>query len=107
MNGTEQEIAIAKYLYADKPKLRVFLRSKRPAYTCDLNAMHEAEKALDMHQQYEYGEALARMTIGEQFDDPEGFSPNGWGYYAPITATASQRAEAFLKTLNLWTGKQL
>ena len=74
-----------------------------PDYPNDLNAMHEAEKVLDMHQQYDYGEALARMTIGAELDDPEGFSPNGWGYYSPTTATAAQRAEAFLKTLNLWT----
>ena len=78
------------------------LQLAMPDYRNDLNAMHEAEKVLDMHQQYDYGEALARMRIGAEFDDPEGFSPNGWGYYSPITATAAQRAEAYLKTIGKW-----
>jgi hypothetical protein len=77
-------------------------RHSVPDYLNDLNAMHEAEKVLDWDQKYDYGEALARMTIGDEFDDPEGFTPNGLGYFAPITASAAQRAEAFLRTLGKW-----
>ena len=34
--------------------------------------------------------------------DEEDFAPNGWGYFSVLRATAEQRAEAFLKTLELW-----
>jgi hypothetical protein len=58
-----------------------------PDYLNDLNAMHEAEKVLD------------KLPLRE-----------GWNLYIDslrklengYTATASQRAEAFLRTLNLW-----
>jgi hypothetical protein len=62
-----------------------------PDYLNDLNAMHEAEKTLR--------------------SAPHTYQPGGLGYYrealyqindTPIFATAAQRAEAFLKTLNLW-----
>lgn len=56
-----------------------------PNYTEDLNAMREAEKALPDLQKYR--ETLCIVTAG-----------NG----GPITATARQRAEAFLKTLGKW-----
>lgn len=58
-----------------------------PDFCNDLNAMHEAEKALSDDQRREYVVILCRM-----FD--LGFKS--------ITATAAQRAEAFLRTLNLW-----
>lgn len=110
MDKTKQRIAIAEACL--NHSLEVYRTSEGdintaalPNYTGDLNAMHEAEKVLDMHQQYAYGETLARATIGAgQFDDPEGFTPNGWGYYAPSTATAAQRAEAFLRTIGKWEG---
>ena len=74
-----------------------------PNYPRDLNAMHEAEDALisDPDLEYKYGETLARMTIGPERDE-KGFAPNGWGYFAVARATAAQRAEALLRTLNLW-----
>jgi hypothetical protein len=56
-----------------------------PDYPNDLNAMHEAEAKVLNHQQWwayqEQLEKLVKYTLG---------------------ATASQRAEAFLRTLNLW-----
>ena len=59
-----------------------------PDYLNDLNAMHEAEKMLNRESGYH--------GIG------------GYGLYLValehnVSATASQRAEAYLKTLNLWT----
>lgn len=73
-----------------------------PDYLNDLNAMHEAEKAriitLDSSAFYDalqeiMGRDLQRNITG----DGAGFS--GWIAHA----TATQRAEAFLRTLNLWT----
>ncbi len=52
-------------------------------YFNDLNAMHEAEKVLIGEQEAEYADSLCG---------------NG-----SVFATAAQRAEAFLRTLNLWT----
>ena len=59
----------------------------RPDYCNDLNAMHEAEKMLNRESGYH--------EIG------------GYGLYLValehnVSSTAAQRAEAFLKTLNLW-----
>lgn len=63
-----------------------------PLYLTDLNAMHEAEKVLTTTALCdEYNSRLeSMMDIGD---------PSGWKWHA----TAAQRAEAFLRTLNLWT----
>jgi len=63
------------------------IRNMIPDYLNDLNAMHKAEKMLNRESGYH--------EIG------------GYGLYLvalehSVSATASQRAEAFLKTLNLW-----
>ena len=69
-----------------------------PDYYSDLNAMHEAEKVLTEMQQKNYAleylpmvlviNGRARRLKGEEFTF--------------VHATAAQRAEAFLRTLNLW-----
>lgn len=72
----------------------------------DLNAMHEAEKVLltksvinrrstPFHAYFETLHTLCRMP-DDTFDKP--MQPEHWA----ICATAAQRAEAFLRTLNLW-----
>lgn len=62
-----------------------------PDYTRDLNAMHSAEKWLeqDIVRRNRYANELHNLDI----PTPEFFR---------ISATAAQRAEAFLKTLGLW-----
>ena len=66
-----------------------------PNYTKDLNAMHEAEKILIR---------------------PNLYAKGGWGMYLshlskvtdeqhPIDATATQRAEAFLRAIEKWEGE--
>lgn len=70
-----------------------------PDYTSDLNAMHEAEKVLTSPQVTKYTHELRYITrsVEELFDQE----------LAVINhATAAQRAEAFLKTLNLWTDNE-
>ena len=62
-----------------------------PDYLNDLNAMHEAEKTLNPIQAAEYARILT--SIAWQSEQP---------VFAPMTATATQRTEAFLRTLNLW-----
>jgi hypothetical protein len=58
-----------------------------PDYLDDLNAMHEAEKVLKGEKWVEYVRMLAGMNET---------------YKGLCHATAAQRAEAFLRTLNLW-----
>lgn len=69
-----------------------------PDYCNNLNAMHEAEKVLTEKQWNKYVVVLAR-TIANQFDPNVKVSvPTN----VLIAATAEQRAEALLRTLNLW-----
>ena len=63
-----------------------------PNYTTDLNAMHEAEKVLGPMQFQDYFSNLAKP-----------FSSDTSPHWHEIHSTAAQRAEAFLRTLNLWT----
>lgn len=92
MSPEEQRIAIAEVCgwktgYRDPEAWHPL-----PDYPNDLNAMHDAEKTLDRNQLERYADILC-----DEFYD--GFDPD---IVAVITATAAQRAEAFLKTLNLW-----
>jgi hypothetical protein len=94
MKPEEQRIAIAGVCgWKQIPDGRWNLDGKvepfLPDYLNDLNAMHEAEKALDpTRQQEDYWDFI--------------FSITGSGFEM-CHATASQKAEAFLRTLNLWT----
>lgn len=62
-----------------------------PDYLNDLNAMHEAEKVLKAELWQAYTDNLCAVC---------GKTVNMFFIFC---ATASQRAEAFLRTLNLWT----
>ena len=63
----------------------------------DLNAMHEAEQNLGGMDKAEFAVQLCRV-VGK--DWPSGI---GGGSFAHVHATAAQRVEAFLRTLNLYT----
>lgn len=64
-----------------------------PDYLNDLNAMHEAEKVLSRGKNYNQfgGFGFYLKTLGQICYEA-----------SCVYATAAQRAEAFLKTLNLW-----
>ena len=64
--------------------------SSVPDYPNDLNAMHAAEKTLDDIKFYNYQGKLWSVCDERNY----------------ISATAAQRAEAFLKTLGLWKEAQ-
>ena len=99
MNPEKQRIAIAEACgWKVHPKDRFIVippnspNSVQPLYTLpdylnDLNALHEAEKTLKVKIEYyeHLRDVCGRDSVGSAF-----------------TATAPQRAEAFLKTLNLW-----
>jgi len=58
--------------------------SPLPDYLNDLNAMHEAEKVLSYEQFDEYYVQISMRMV------------------RPFHATAAQRCEAFLRTINKW-----
>lgn len=120
MTPEQQQIAIAEACgWYDLVKQDVSLFGKHepesqktfeldvPDYLNDLNAMHEAEKVLTTRAQIsQYVWELERLTNwkadyivgsdGKQYLCPA-------SYFCCVNATATQRAEAFLRTLNLWT----
>lgn len=59
-----------------------------PDYLSDLNAMHEAEKALNASQAIQYVDCLINGRKATEF--------------LAVFATASQRAEAFLRAVGKW-----
>lgn len=78
---------------------------KLPDYLNDLNAMHEAEKCLFQSKPGYYNRSyfFALVNIIYNFDPSE----TGWDGDARVCckvthSSASQRAEGFLRTLNLW-----
>lgn len=62
-----------------------------PNYCTDLNAMHEAENCLSLDDRNHYIDALGTIYKGS------------WEF---ATATARQRAEAFLRTIGKWEKAQ-
>jgi hypothetical protein len=66
-------------------------------YTHDLNAMHDAEKSLTKQQVREYQTYMYDMACEIK---------NTCGRWMPYSATARQRAEAFLRTLGKWEEAQ-
>lgn len=71
-------------------------RSHLPNYLSNLNAVHEAEKMLD--------DMTPILIPGVAISDPEEvYADHLMGICCnPFRATAAQRCEALLKTLNLW-----
>ena len=59
-----------------------------PDYLNDLNAMHEAEKTLDVYQSQNYANELGKLIAASI----------RWTFHA----TARQRCESFLKVKGLW-----
>lgn len=71
----------------------------------DLNAMHEAEKVLTKQQRLLYYSRLYAIVEHDLMKELQNILAFGReDVRIGITcATAAQRAEAFLRTLNLWT----
>lgn len=109
MNIEQQRIAIAKCLGYPNPRMWEFGRcyagelphvEEVPDYLNDLNAMHDAERFLAEKDLVKYASIIvekSRHLLG--ISNYESREP---GQFI-IRATAAVRAEAFLKTLNLWT----
>jgi hypothetical protein len=68
-----------------------------PDYLNDLNAMHEAEKVLTYEQAEEFVEQLYLADQKNNLAE----NPPPWRFNV-ASATAAQRAEAFLRTIGKW-----
>jgi hypothetical protein len=79
-----------------------------PDYLSDLNAMHEAEKVIPEDDRDKLGWMLVQITDKWSTWEPHEFESLGvwemslWDVERCLSATAAQRAEAFLRTLGLW-----
>lgn len=71
-----------------------------PDYRNDLNAMHEAEKVLTYEEAQQFEGELRGICGSENLhkEHPLPFE------FSVAHATASQRAEAFLRTIGKWEG---
>ena len=69
-----------------------------PDYLNDLNAMHEAEKLLTEDQISNYGSFLK----GKDNETVSLYAPEHREIAKVAMATAAQRAEAFLRTIDKW-----
>ena len=106
MSPVEQRIAIAEAcgwtcIYAGDPPMGQLDNRQRwakalPDYPNDLNAMHEAENCLAEDQEEEF---VTRIFFGGAWRQ---YAIEYCDAFSCMRATAAQRAEAFLKTLNLW-----
>ena len=101
MTPEAQRVAIAETMGFDV-KMCPIHRSRHccsretpPNYLCDLNAMHEVEKA------WIIGE-LEPIWIAELSIAVHGRSPRKHTSNEMVRATAAQRAEAFLRTIGKW-----
>lgn len=65
-----------------------------PDYLTDLNAMHEAEAHLLKVHARKYTRELSALVEPEYVEE--------YHYFRVISATAAQRAEAFLRTIGKW-----
>ena len=72
-----------------------------PQYLNDLNAMHEAEKVLTQDQMIDYS-----RHVGKSVTSHLPASRAAWMDFQLINVTASQRAEAFLRTIGKWEESQ-
>lgn len=73
-----------------------------PNYITDLNAMHEAEGILTPEQRGAFG-CILHDILGVRAELNDDDQWGGHEVFICSHAKAAQRAEAFLRTLNLWT----
>jgi len=87
--------------YWEDPKgnmiAKVGFQNRLPDYLNDLNAMHEAEKVLTQDQMIDYSRHVGKFVTSHL---PA--SRAAWMDYRLLNSTATQRAEAFLRTINKW-----
>jgi hypothetical protein len=90
-----------KPTFRDGKVISYLIEQTVPDYLNDLNAMHEAEKETDMHYSQKWTTTLCEVMFESTSISVAGATK--WDFALLCArSTAAQRAEAFLKTLNLW-----
>jgi len=103
MTPEEQRVAIAEACgWKTEYRDAVSSVTALPDYLNDLNAMHDAVSIFDYDQADEFEDHLC--DICKRLND-EKENPAPWRF-AVVNATASQRAEAFLRTIGKWEDSQ-
>lgn len=103
-HNKEQKVLARCQDEADCVGLGQWLWRLTPDYLNDLNAVHELEKVLTEEQLCVYAHYLAQFTVNMP-------AVAWWDQSAAEVAkiahaTAAQRCEAILRTLNLWDDKK-
>ena len=76
--------------------------TKMPNYCNDLNAMHEAENKLTPFQRIKHGHFLQKILNEAVFGFVSNYESESKSLSRVASATAAQRAEAFLRTIGKW-----
>ena len=69
-------------------------------YCGDLNAIHEVELGMDKESRFKFRENLVTIVVRDAQVSHEEARGDAWCYL--ISATARQRAEAYLRTTGKW-----
>lgn len=106
MTHEDQKIAIAEACGMNIKRCPIHLQReccgrKIPDFLGDLNAMHEAEKALTNAQRRYYSEMLVKVHP-LHYDPTKDVNDLYMKIFLIANMTAAQRAEAFLKTIGKW-----
>ena len=74
-----------------------------PDFYGSLDRMHEVERSLYEELDLKYVNALAQIVRPGYEDEDRMFYKSSYWTFLLVCATSQQRAEAYLRTLNLWT----
>jgi hypothetical protein len=96
---TDKKSGTSWDVYAKDGRRASYMTQSLPNYCTDLNAMHEVEKIMDTRQQDVYAGFLGKLTGGVQRDFGAMVIKSTTKV---VSATARQRAEAFLRTIEKW-----
>jgi hypothetical protein len=78
-----------------------------PDYLNDLNAMSVALDTLNNDQQWQFIQHLNNITRNTDHNDPDDWFVQSTDWtWRMVNATATQRAEAFLRTIGKWETSQ-
>lgn len=103
MNKDAQRITIAEACGLETHWPNGMPKLNLPDYLNDLNAMHEAEKVLNPEQEEDYVHSLGSLIMSRAYENDERWTKSNLSSFdSTYRATASQRAEAFLKTIGKW-----
>ena len=100
MNPEQQRIAIAEACGEDNDSI---YRDLIPNFLKDLNAMREVSDTLNDDQQWQFIQHLNNITRNTDHNDPDDWFVRSTDWtWRMVNASASQRAEAFLRTIGKW-----